>query len=131
MALIVDSAIYIEHLRGSRDIRGALKPFVRSGELYNCGVVRAEVLRGIKNPRFRLEMEAFFDVVPEIPTDAKMWRQVSALAWQLDRNGSTLPLADLVIACCALRIDAAVITTDGHFSAVPGLRVRPDLPSTF
>ena len=48
MAFIVDSGIYIEFLRRSDDIRVPLTPFLQAGELFNCGVVRAEALRGIK-----------------------------------------------------------------------------------
>jgi predicted nucleic acid-binding protein len=51
-----------------------------------------------------------------------MWA-TRILAWELDRQGDVLPLTDLVIASCALRIDAAVLTLDHHFALVPGLRV--------
>jgi len=36
-------------------------------------------------------------------------------------------MADAVIACCAKRIGAAVFTFDGHFNAIPGLKVISDV----
>jgi predicted nucleic acid-binding protein len=35
-----------------------------------------------------------------------------------------LPAQDILIACCARRIGAVVLTMDTHFSDIPGLRVR-------
>ena len=121
MALIVDSAVYIDFLRAGVDIRQRLLPALRAGELYNCGVIRAEVVRGIKHPRLRQEMEQFFDVVPEVVTDARLWRQVTELGWDLGRQGKWPPVTDLAIAVCALRVRARLVSPDQHFRDIPGL----------
>jgi predicted nucleic acid-binding protein len=47
---------------------------------------------------------------------------VEQTAWQLDRAGHILPLADVVIGCCARRINAVVLTFDEHYQAIPGIR---------
>ena len=51
-----------------------------------------------------------------------------ALRWeeaeQMDPQGIILPLTDLVIACCARRIGAEVLTYDHHFYKIPGIRAR-------
>jgi predicted nucleic acid-binding protein len=41
-----------------------------------------------------------------------------------------LPLTDLIIACCALRVGATVVTSDEHFKDVPGVAVAKALPRT-
>ena len=128
MNLLVDSAVYIDLLRAGIDVRQRLLPALQAGELYNCGVVRAEVLRGIKSPRIRAGMEAFFDITPEVPTDAKMWREVSELGWELGRRGKSPPVTDLAIAACALRIRATLVSPDAHFTDVPSLSLRTELP---
>jgi predicted nucleic acid-binding protein len=126
--LLVDSAVYIGLLRAGVDVRQRLLPALQAGELYNCGVVRAEVVRGIINPRVKAGMIAFFDITPEVPVDAKMWRDISELGWELGRKGKTPPLTDLVIAACAMRIRATLISPDAHFEDVPTLLLRSDLP---
>ncbi|OYV06897.1 MAG: hypothetical protein CFE26_03850 [Verrucomicrobiales bacterium VVV1] len=61
-----------------------------------------------------------------VPTNASLWDEVWQLAWKLDRQGKVLPLQDIVIACCANRAGAAVMTTDRHFDLIDGLTViRP------
>ena len=57
-----------------------------------------------------------------VPMDNKLWGEVESLAWQLDRTGVILPLTDIIIACCARRIGAVVLTFDKHFSHIPGIR---------
>jgi len=78
----------------------------------------------------RKELSDLFDLMAEVPTDARIWGKVTDLAWKLDRRGAVLPLTDLVIACCAFVVDTAVVTTDPHFSQIPGLKVKRTLSST-
>lgn len=125
---LIDSTIYIDLLRAEVDVRQKLLPALREGVLYNCGVVRAEIMRGMKHPRRREEMEAFFDIIPEVPTDARIWRQVSGLGWDLGRKGKWPPVTDLTIAACAMRVRATLISTDAHFKDIPGLSLQSELP---
>jgi predicted nucleic acid-binding protein len=126
-AILVDSSWIINRMRAGEDFRQRLIPLLRSGQLYNSGVVRAEVLRGIKSPGMRDAVCDFFDIVPEVPCDAKLWRQVSDLGWDLGRRGKWPPVTDLVIAVCALRLGATVVTSDPHFQEIPDLIIRADL----
>jgi predicted nucleic acid-binding protein len=128
MTLLVDSAVYIDLLRAGVDVRQRLLPALSSGDLYNCGVVRAEVLRGVKNPRLKEDLAAFFDIIPEVPTDARMWRQISDLGWELGRRKKWPPVTDLAIAACAMRVRATLISPDAHFLDIPGLSRQIDLP---
>jgi predicted nucleic acid-binding protein len=125
--MLVDSTIYIDLLRRGEDIPFVLRAFLLSGQLFVCGVIRAEVLRGIRAVEMRSELTELFDLMVEIPTDAHLWRKVTDLAWKLDRRGTILPLTDLVIASCALVVDTSVVTTDPHFSHIPGLTVKRTL----
>ena len=127
MAILVDSCYYITQLKSGVDFRQLLLPALRAGELYSCGVVRAEVLRGISNARLYAEVEAFFNIIPEVPCDARLWQQVSRTAWEVARAGFSPPLTDFVIAACAQRARAVVITFDKHFGQIPGTIVRPEL----
>jgi predicted nucleic acid-binding protein len=126
--MLVDSTIYIDLLRRGEDIIYLLKPSLLSGQLFVCGVIRMEVLRGIRSREMRDELSDLFDLMTEVPTDTRIWQKATKLAWALDRRGAVLPLTDLVIASCALDANTAVITTDPHFSQIPGLTVKGSLP---
>ncbi len=126
--IIVDSAVYIDRLRAGHDIRQELMPYLANGMLFNCGVVRGEVIRGFKNMRMKAEMTAFFNIIPEVPTNAKMWQLVAEMAWTLDRtSGGHRPLSDIIIARSAMHIGAVLVSPDKHFRDIPGLKLRETL----
>lgn len=93
-----------------------------SRDVATCGIVRCEVGRGIREPALLKKFDARWDVMLYVPTDNKLWAEAEAMLWQLDRRGLNLPLADVVIACCAWRIGAVVLTHDSHFDLIPGIR---------
>ncbi len=120
--VLADSSYYIRMLREGRDPFRALALASATRDLAVCGVVRVEVGRAVR-PLERLhKFQAAWDVMINVPTDNRLWDDVEAAAWQLDRKGVVLPLTDLVIACCARRIDAVVLTFDAHFQRIPGVR---------
>jgi predicted nucleic acid-binding protein len=124
---LIDSAAYIDLMRAGEDPRQVLAPLLRAGRLYNCGIVRAEVLRGIKIEKAYRQMEQFFDIVPEVPADPRLWRDVSQLGYDLGRKGKWPPVTDLAIAAAALRVRATLISPDAHFEDIPGLNLRKSL----
>lgn len=126
--ILVDSAVYIDRLRAGHDFRQELMPYLANGLLYNCGLIRAEVIRGFRDLRLKTEMTTFFNIVPEIPVTSRTWQQVAELAWSLDRTiGGGRPLGDILIARCAMQIGAILISPDRHFEGIPGLKLRTRL----
>jgi predicted nucleic acid-binding protein len=121
--VLVDSSIYIGLLREGRNPVLDLEEAFGGTNLVGCDVVRCEVLRGIVRPALKTHLGAFFDVLVHVPTDHRVWQATTDLAWQLDRAGKVLPLPDLVIAVCALRAGASVLTSDAHFAMIPQLQL--------
>lgn len=114
-------------MRQGRNPVALLAATFATGELLSCGIVRIEVLRGVIKPKVKAELNHFFDIVPEIPLAAGLLREAAELAWTLDRQGRVLPVSDIIIATCANRAGATLITEDAHFQKIPGLRIRADL----
>ena len=119
--VLVDSSFYIGCLREGRDPLRLLALTAAVRDLAVCGVVRCEVGRGLKVPSVRASFNAFWDVMLNVPTDNRLWSRAEQTLWELDRKGMVLPLTDVVIACCARRIGAVVLTQDKHFNGIPGL----------
>lgn len=126
--LLVDSTIYIDWFRQRIDPRPLVEPFIKARTLAVCGIIRAEVIRGIIRPDQKTKIHAFFSLMEDITIDSAMWQEIAELSWSLDRKGIMLPLTDIAISCCALQTDATIITTDEHFSKIPDLKTRRALP---
>ncbi|MGE9267034.1 MAG: PIN domain-containing protein [Verrucomicrobiales bacterium] len=122
-SVLVDSNVFIDCLRAGQDPARELLARFELSDLVTCGVVKAEVLRGVRAPRVRDKLAEFFSVMRYVDSPLKIWDATWELAWQLDRRGRVLPLSDLAIATCARKAGAAVFTKDRHFDAIPELTV--------
>ncbi len=124
--VLIDSNVYIDLLRAGRDPGEAIYARYAETDVVTCGIVRLEVLRGIRAERMKSWMEEVFSLMQQVATDNHLWETAVELAWRLDRAGRVLPAADLVIAACAMRTEAMIHTHDHHFSLIPGLSVVSD-----
>jgi hypothetical protein len=125
--VLADSSFYIRLLRQRQDPLRALALTAATRDLVICGVVRCEVGRALRPEKVRLQFREFWDVMINVPTDNRLWEQAEQTLWDLDRKGITLPLTDALIACCAQRAGAVVLTYDHHFNLFPGLRATDRL----
>ncbi|MEI9893897.1 MAG: PIN domain-containing protein [Chthoniobacter sp.] len=119
---LVDSSFFIDRLRAGLDPLEELAAFSDDWEFLTCGVVRVEVLRGMKHKSAHQRMADFMGCMLYVPTLNTVWERAGALAWKMDREGKTMQVTDLLIATCALEAEADVLTFDSDFARVPGLR---------
>lgn len=122
-SVLVDSCVFIGLLRDRLDPIAVLGHALRDRRLITCGMVRLEVIRGLRGAKMRSKMEAAFDLMPNVPTDNRLWEQATEIACILDRRGRPIPAPDILVAACALRGEAAVLTFDRRFWEMPGLTV--------
>ncbi len=123
--VLIDSNVYIDLLRSRRDPIGTLYDWAEElgRSLVVCGMVRLEVLRGITAVKARERISSLMDVMVNVPSDNRLWQAAADLGWEMDRKGKVIPGPDLVIGASALRIGAAVLTSDAHFKSIEGLQV--------
>jgi predicted nucleic acid-binding protein len=120
---LVDSSFYIDRLRAGDDPLEELAAASDDWEILTCGVVKTEVLRGLKFKNANRRMTDAMNCMIFLQTTASVWDRVIRLAWELDRVGKFMQVTDLIIAASALEADAAVLTLDSDFRRVPGLQV--------
>ena len=120
--VLVDSCWYITQMKQGLHPLRTLESVAHARDVATCGIVRAEVARGIRDPGLLKKFRARWDVMLYVPLDNRLLADAEQLAWELDRTGVILPLTDIIIACCARRIGAVVLTFDKHFSHIPGIR---------
>ncbi len=131
--VLIDSNVYIDLLRAKKDVLASLYEWAepRDRNLAICGMIRVEVLRGMKSLKAYQSISMMMDVMINVPSDNRLWSEATELAWNMDRKGIVIPGPDLIIAASALRLGATVMTSDAHFSKVDGLRVIAPPPEWF
>ena len=127
--ILVDTSVYIRLLRKNRDPAAAFFEHYDTYQLVTCGLVRLEVLRGVRNEQARDRLGRFMDTMQYVSADPALWDEAAMLAWRIDRAGYFIPNTDAFIAACAFRRGAAILTHDIDFQRVPGLTVLTP-PST-
>lgn len=121
--VLIDSNVFISLMKHRGDPAPWLFRWAGVRNLAICGMVRVEVLRGVKSPQAYRRLNDFMDVMVNVPASNQLWNDAAELAWKLDRKGLVIPGTDVVIAASAIAIGAAVLTSDAHFSRIDGLRV--------
>ncbi len=125
--VMVDSSWYIDQARRGRDPLKELALAAIDRDIAVCGLIMAEIGRGIREQRFLYRYREVWSQMLYIPSTRQRWEETLELGWHLDRKGIVLPLQDLHIAACSLHIGAAILTLDQHFKHVPGLTVVRDI----
>ncbi len=119
--ILIDTSVLVDYARGRDAKLAALVPLL---PLALCGVVRAELLAGARDPRHRANLLALLNAFPSLPTTDSIWDTVGDNLNALRAGGVTIPFADTVIATVAIVNDIELWTRDAHFTLVQG--VLPD-----
>ena len=126
--ILIDSCMFIPLLRQGIDPAREFSVLAEQVDIATCGVVRCEIIRGMSTLKARKALSAYLDCLLYIPTLNSLWKTAEDILWSSGRSGFTLPLTDAVIAACAIRAGAGVLTLDKHFDCIEGLTVVRDYP---
>ena len=119
--VLVDTNIIIGFWR-KRD--KAMEEIFLNEDVAICGVVKAELMHGARNPEDLERIQAALSPFPCLDMHKEDWDELGRNLYRLRFNGITLPFQDVVIATIAMVNDAQVWTNDVHFS-----RMKTVMPS--
>lgn len=123
MAIVVDTSVLIDHLRGSEPARAALRGAVESGETLAASVLtKVEVLAGMR-PEEEPATRRLLDALDWIDVDGALAEDAGHLANRYLPSHPGVDPVDYVIAATATRLGAELWTRNlKHFPMFPGLR---------
>lgn len=122
--ILIDTSVLVDYLRSPSD--RMLRLFEeKAGAI--CGVTRAEVLAGARNPDDLDRIASSLDVLEQVAIVDELWDLLGKNLSLLRAAGVTVPLADAMIATLAIENDVELWTRDAHFvriqGVLPGLRL--------
>jgi predicted nucleic acid-binding protein len=123
--VLIDTSVYIHWFRTRRDVVARLRPLLEADSAVTCGIVVAEVLRGLVHPLVRERQSRLFASMRWLPLDDALWTEVADLGFTLRNRGLSPSLPDLALAVAAQRSGACIQTLDTDFARIPGLRIAP------
>jgi hypothetical protein len=121
---LIDTTIWIEHLRGVPMARAFLLKARTEGRVATSVINAMEVLVGARNRRERLQIEKFLKGFEVLPLGVEDGWQASRII-QTHAHTLGLWILDAIIAASAIR-EKMVLSTlnDRHFQGISGLRVE-------
>lgn len=125
--VLVDSSYFITWQNQGQNPFARLDRHKARYEFAINGIVWGEVIRGRSDPHVRDRYEKAFTLTRLLHLSSSGWQRVARLAWEMDRRGDIIPLADIIIGVSALEHGACVLTFDRHYQKIPGLVVVSDL----
>jgi len=119
-----DTCAWIDFFNArSTPLSVALEAALRSGAICTCGIVKYELVQGVKSKKEEQLLFAALQAVEHLEMTEPLWIKAGQLAGRLRKQGVTVPLSDILIAMLALESKASVLTIDRHFSLIEGLQV--------
>jgi predicted nucleic acid-binding protein len=119
--ILVDTSILVDYLRQPSD---EILNLFQTQKSTICGVIRAEVLAGVRDDREAEKVAHALDIFESIPIPETVWDIVGRNAALLRCQGIAVPFADMLIATLAIENKLTLWTKDLHF-----LRIRNILPT--
>ena len=122
--LMIDTSIYIEYLRGNKDIKNILDfTDIISFSVVSIGEIFAGFHLSKNTKKYLTEIEEYLNsprlIIYNI--DSETAEFYAKIVSELKLNGSPIPTNDIWIAALALQHGIKLFTIDNHFKKVPGL----------
>jgi predicted nucleic acid-binding protein len=113
--IIVDASVVIDYIRGQDP---KLQALLLAFPVAICGVTRAEVLCGSRDPAHRQKLIVTLAPFHFVSLPDSLWDTVGDNLAALRSKGITVPLADAVIATLGIENDVEVWARDPHFPLI-------------
>jgi predicted nucleic acid-binding protein len=121
VAVIVDTTVLVDYLRGRPQAIGTLAPLVVQGHVYCSRVTRIELALGMRAHQLE-QASSLYTWLDTIEADAEIGAQAEVLAGTWGRSHSSIDVADYLIAATAQVRGLELVTTNvRHFPMIDGL----------
>ena len=122
--VIADSSVWIEYFRSKNSpVQDVLRNLLEGDEVIMTGVVLAEVLRGVRSDREYHLLAGLMSELPSVEVTKETWMNCGNIERQLRAKGTTVHMADALIATLAIEGGHEVYTRDSDFDLIPGIRL--------
>ena len=117
--ILLDTNVVIDMINNSQDAHWEL---LNKEDVVVCGIVIAELYRGIKNAAEENAVELFVNAVDELPLDSDAsgedWKKIGMFIADLRKSGLSVPFQDAVIAYLAIKYKTTLCSNDRHFKLI-------------
>ena len=125
--ILPDTSVWIAYFRPRESpAQMELRHLLERSQVIVAGVVLAELLRGARSPGEFHFLAQTLSLLPQANVSDDTWVRCGEVSYTLMRQGTTIGLADALIATIAIDGGHDLYTLDSDFEQIPNLRLyRP------
>jgi predicted nucleic acid-binding protein len=127
--ILADTSVIIAYLRTADP---KLLAILKQQGAVVCGITRAEVLCGVRNPADYARFMSALNALPQAQIPDSLWDTIGLNLATLRSAGLSMSLADVAIASMAIHLGVELWARDHHFplmqSVLPSLRLFLEPP---
>ena len=118
--VVIDSSVWIRIFRESvaEDLAKEVDLLVGEKRVAIVPIINLEVLSGASSTQDFLNLKHSFHGLTWFRFDDEIWDISANWAFELRKAGTSVPLADILIAVTAYKNDAMVLHADRHFDFI-------------
>jgi predicted nucleic acid-binding protein len=121
--VVIDTCIWVPFFnRPHSGEKAAVDALLDEDRVAILGPILADILQGFRRQDRSDWVASTLRGLHYLEISWDDWRTAAGLGRQLAGQGHRLPLTDLTVAAVALRVGAAVYTSDPHFDLIPDLK---------
>ena len=113
--ILLDTNVVIDMLNNENDRNWEI--FQRE-DSFICGIVIAELYRGVRNSKEKNAVDLFVNSVDSISVNENEWKEIGLFISKLNEKGITVPFQDTVISYIAIKNNCVLLTRDKHFKLI-------------
>ncbi len=99
---------------GDPEVKTEVAVLLESGQAATCAMVRLELWNGARGHHERR-------VIRDLEISAEVRRGACSLARAAQKDGQTIPAADLLVAACASHHGVEILHDDAHIAAIQSM----------
>lgn len=118
--VIIDTSAWIFALKKNfhQAIKERIEQILIESDVAINGIIALELLGGVKSEKEYQRLKSRLDALYYIESDKALWDLSSRLAFDLRKQGTTVPYTDIFIAASAIREKAILLHADSHFDTI-------------
>jgi tRNA(fMet)-specific endonuclease VapC len=121
---VADTDVLIDFLSASEPAAGRVRAELQDGNLATTVITRFELLSGARSAKAMRAIGELLESIRSLELDSKAADRAAAVRRSLERKGSTIGMADSLIAGIVLTVSGVLLTRNRrHFDRVDGLKL--------
>jgi len=121
---VADTDVLIDFLSASEPAAGRVRAELQDGNLVTTVITRFELLSGARSAKAMRAIGELLESIRSLELDSKAADRAAAVRRSLERKGSTIGMADSLIAGIVLTVSGILLTRNRrHFDRVDGLKL--------